>query len=288
MLIEYLSSYNLNKFRDYLDIDVTDSIGREFYRGVVVTVAGSPKAAMVWELIDLYDELKPTRSRIDWIKASDYESGKYLLKMYRVIIADDEVEESFFEFEEGIEAKYIDLLRTAGFKESESEGRFYRISVSDLKDMKHIGSLRAPLSIKSLEMLESIRLKKSLDDCVENTNRYIIPDIRILPISWFDQLISCYDEQDDECLGLFLFHKTPSGILRVELLSDWGSDVTNSLMYMIKYSAGKALENYSDDTTIMIIDNDSKAKKLVSYLFPQAEVSMCIRGVRKEYKDYKE
>ena len=97
MLVEYLGDHNLHKYDEYLDGDFAENIGREFYRGIVVVDDGTAGAALIWELIHLYDENKPTVSRIAWGKVTDTEMGEFLMKSYSLIIAKDNVERSFFE-----------------------------------------------------------------------------------------------------------------------------------------------------------------------------------------------
>ena len=83
MLIEYLDFNNLNKYKDYLDRDASENIGRVFFRGIVATDKDVPRAGIIWEIVNHHDEKDHAISRIVWIRISDEEAGKFLLHCNR-------------------------------------------------------------------------------------------------------------------------------------------------------------------------------------------------------------
>lgn len=282
MLIEYLDINNLNKYKDYLDKDASENIGRVFFRGIVATDKDVPRAGIIWEIVNRHDEKDHAISRIVWIRISDEEAGEFLLHYYGEIIADDKVKGSYFEL--GIGHKYEEqkLLEDAGFTISKAEGSTAYITLSDIRNMQHPGSSGHGANILSLEEMETEVFMKAVKDCVDNTDRHILPDILSLPISWYEQEVSCYHEKDEGCLGFLLIHKCPSGQLVIELLSDWSLESRNNMMNMIRYSASQILDLYSEDTRILVHEKNESIRQLVSYLFPQVKRPQCIKGVRKE------
>lgn len=282
MLIEYLSSNNLNKFRDYLDKDASENIGRVFYKGIVATEKDVPRAGIIWEILSRHDEHEGPFSRIVWMRISDDEAGRILLHYYDEIMADEKVKGSYFEFDESYGYEKLKLLEDAGFTLSMATGTAAHITLADIRNMLSQGPQGHAPNILSLEEMETDAFLKGIRDCVDNTDRHILPDVLSLPISWYEQEVSCYHQKDEGCMGFLLIHKSGSEKLIVELLSDWGPESKNNMMNMIRYSASQILDLYSESTRILVFEKNENIRQLVSYLFPQAKRMQCIKGFRKE------
>ena len=282
MLIEYLNSNNLHKFNDYLDKDASENIGRDFYRGIVVTAMDEPRAGMIWEIVSRHGEDGHKSCRIVWLRMSDPEAGEFLLHYYGKILEADSVERSFFELDESIGETSLKLLKEAGFTLERATGSMAEISLSDIRDIKHTGSPGHKTNIESLEELETTGFKDGIRKCLGNTDREILPDLISLPVTWYEQEVSCYHQTDSGCQGFLLIHRKPSGHLKVELLSDWGSDSKSNMINLIRYSAGQILDLYSEKTRILVYEKNANIRQLVSYLFPQVTRQVCIKGFRKE------
>ncbi len=282
MLIEYLNSNNLKKYGKYLDKDAAENMGREFYKGFLVTALDEPRAGIIWEIVSRHDEHDNPWCRIVWLRISDDEAGRFLLHYYGTIIADDKAKGSYFEFDEGCRYEKLKLLEEAGFTIERATESVAYITLSDVRNMLRTGSPGHATDIKSLEEMETEAFLKGIRDCVDNTDRQILPDVLSLPIGWYEQEVSCYHQKDDGCKGFLLIHKSSSEDLIVELLSDWGPESKNNMMNMIRYSASQILDLYSDDTRILVYEKNENIRQLVTYLFPQAKRPQCVKGVRKE------
>lgn len=282
MELVYINEENLYLYEDYLDPDSAENIGREFYRCLVACDDDEPRAAVIWELIHLYDDHKPTESRIDWIRIDDPEAGKYILEGYGERVSLDEVETSLFEFESDHISDYIDVFKNAGFKLTAVDGRRMELPLSDFRLLKIARNLKTPAYIKSLSSIKNRTFRRGMVDCVYNVNRDFPADIIKMPVDWYEPDLSSYEETDAESRGFMLIHKCVSGRLRIELLADWGAEPQINMINMIRYSLDQALKNYPDDTKVIIVKRDSATSKLVSYLFPNAPVKKCVKGERSE------
>ena len=282
MEIVNLSEENLYIYENYLDPDHAENIGREFYRGMVACEGDEPKAAVIWELINLYDNQNPTISRLDWMKADDPTAGSFILESYEFSIMQDEAEESRFEFDFNLARECVPMLVKAGFEAREAQGRRIDMRLGDFKNLKLAKVLGTPPYIKSLEDLKSRVFRRGMADCIYNINRQIPGDMIRLPMEWFETGLSCYEETDEECNGFLLIHECTSGVLRIELLADWGTEPEINLLYMIKFSLKRAFEKYPEDTGVTVFLRDSASEKLVSYLFPKIKRVKSVEGSRSE------
>ncbi len=68
----------------------------------------------------------------------------------------------------------------------------------------------------------------------------------------------------------------------MELLSAFGQDAKMDLMYMKRKAILKALENYDEDTKVIIGRRDVDSKALAGYFFPGVSGEPSIFGERKE------
>lgn len=282
MLVEYLGKENLHKYEEYLDSDAAENIGREFYRGIVCENADVPGAALIWEYENLYDSDKPTATRIEWGRVTDEKMGAFLLEAFSEIIARNKAERSYFELSRDYDREVIKLFKQAGFKITTEKTDRVVIRLSDAKAVAALRELKIPRNIKSLEELSTEDFKAAIKECINDIDREFVSDLFFLGPTWYEQDISCYVETDGRCSGLFLVHRCTSERLRVELLADWGSGASKSLLEMIRYSLDRALLAYPEDTEIDIVLRDRAIKGLAAYLFPQIRVSTCIRGDREE------
>ena len=282
MLIEYLNAGNINKYRDYLDGDAAENIGRQFYRGMIAQTNGNPGAALIWEVINLYEDSKPTLSRIEWGKVTDDEMGEYLLEAYTDTVARDGVADSFFELDVDFDRTFIRLLKNTGFRITQAKYDMIKVKLSEAGTIGSAIDVKALKQVKCLEELSTRDFNRAIKSCVYNINRELVSDLMFLGINWYEQDISCYAETGGQCSGFLLVHRCTSGTLRIELLADWGSESQKNLLGMIRFSLYRALETYPDDTRVEVVLRDDATRGLVSYIFPQFAVSKCLRGDRTE------
>ena len=281
----YLSIENLYLYEDYINPDVAENIGREFFRGLVVCKGDVPCAAIVWEFLHLYDEHHPTVSRISWMKISDREAGEMLMDLYTEVMDENDVERSIFEFEAETVRDETEILKQNGFKVLEGEGSRIELKLEDFKNLSFLKKGKIPSYIKSIGELQKRTFRRGVADCVYYTKRDLSPDIIRLPLEWYEPELSCCNESDDECNGFLLVHKCVSGKMRIELLADWGPEPQIDMLYMIRYSLKQAFKLYPPDTKVIIIRSDKALIKLVSYLFPNKHGLKCVGGKRSESKE---
>ncbi len=96
MEIIELNAENISDYADIIDQDVAESIGREFYHGIVAEEEGSLSGALVWEYKNLEDDVD-TEAEIVFIDDENGETIKELLSEFDDQASDEDVVFSFFE-----------------------------------------------------------------------------------------------------------------------------------------------------------------------------------------------
>jgi hypothetical protein len=278
-----LTTDNLETYRDQIDPDDAENIGREYYSGIAVENGqGKMEAGAIWEIRVMETLGNDIISEISWINASNDDAGSALFDEYDDIVLRDQVSLSCFEIPEDEGEKAEELLVSKGFDTKEREGRMITFTVSDLKKLEVLKlNKKVPSYVHPLSDISEWDFKRGLIGCIFQSHRTLIQDLCSLPIEWYDPDLSCYIESDGRAEGFLLVHKTASGKLRIELFINAGPD-PKELFHMARFAVKKAIEIYDDDTQIVVIRRDKEILKLTGYLFPSAKGSKAYTGRRKE------
>ncbi len=270
-----LNSEIIGKYRDYLDIDAVENLENDVFRGIIIVDGDLPLAAMIWELHDGYNDELDTSASIEWIKVSDMEAGKELLRSYSSASGWDHVMSTRAEIPIDDDL-LVNLFKNSGYTLREAESSIVTITLRDLRTIPVAKNLKYPDYIKSLGNISPRIFRRGILDCLYNVKRDFPDILSSIPLEWFDMNISCFNETDGESKGFFLFHKCPSGRIRVELLADWGPDAQRNMLYMFKYALRKAFLIYTIDTEIIVRQRDMASKMLTKYFFPTATDKMSL------------
>ena len=280
MIVEEIGMENIEKYDAIIGADMTENIGRLYYRGLGLTDSdGNPKASMVWELQHYEDEEQDTGSFVRQLHA-DKEQMVSILEKYTEEIRENGVLRTKFELLPDTVKKAN--LEETGFSLKQGEGSQLTVSLSELVQLPFIKKTRVPDYIRDLTDLDARSLKRGILSCIFRGKREVTEDLNSLPFDWFEKDVSCYTQTDGRIDGLLLVHKTASGCLRPELLINVGAESKKDLMYMICFSANRAKEIYFDDTKILIPRNDDASGKLAAYFFPGKKGEKVVYGSREE------
>ena len=280
MIVEEIGTENLEKYDALIGADMSENIGRLYYRGIGLTDSdGTPGASMIWELRHFDDEEKDTGSFIRQLHA-DKDQMISLLERYEKEVRENGVLRS--EFELPPDPVFEACLRESGFNVKQTEGSQITPTLSEFVQNPVIKKTKVPDYIKDLTGLDARSLKRGILSCIFRGKREVTEDLNSLPFEWFEKEVSCYTETDGRIDGLLLVHRTAGGCLKPELLINVGPESGKDLKYMLCFSANRAREIYSEDTKILIRRNDEDTRKLTDYFFPEEKGKKAIYGSREE------
>ncbi|MBR6257668.1 MAG: hypothetical protein IKR23_09850 [Lachnospiraceae bacterium] len=277
-----LTEDNLEQYNDLIGGEETENIGREYYRGIVMTDdKGKVIASAIWEMIHLDDDEKDTEARLVSMHAEDDDKAGRILEEFRNRIREEDAVSCFFELkpdESGITQK---VFEKAGFDISETEGSEIVVTLKELNEKTFSRSGKTPPYIRELGSLMVRPFRRGVMDCIFHSRRELMEDLGTISMSWFEQQVSSYVETDDRVSGFLLIHKTPSDRLRLEVFTASGGDAKKDLFSMMVFSLRQALKYYPEDTEVVICRRDSDIKNLTDYLLPEVKGMKVIYG-RKE------
>ena len=280
MEIRKITDDNIEEYEDFIDEDVVQSIGREFYRSIAIheDSVKEPVAAVVWELKD-YEEDTETSSELEWLYVKDAKVGAMLMEEYGNEIAEDDVKKSFFEFE-SLDDHASETITKAGFSVNKAESRDLIVTIEDLDNLG-ISKKKTPPYITCINDLMVRQFRKGITNCLFHGRKGILEDLAFLPMSWYDPDISCCVQTDEKVNGFLLVHKRASGPLVVDLLFALEPDAKMNLLHMIRYSINAAVQKYPPDTKVVLRRHNEMTKALISKLFPGRKGETVVKGEKK-------
>jgi len=266
-------------YGDYIEEDTAINLEREFYNGIASFDDDSGiLGALIWHS---KDSGSTKRSELEFFRASDDGTGKGLLDEYTLRAGQEEVRSSFFELSDlGDDLKKV--LKKAGFKLEEKEGRDLYEDLQSALELKIAKKNKFPSNIKPLGQISSLQYRRGITNAMFSGRMGIEGDLPVFPTEWLDDEVSCCILEDDKAVGLFLIRKLPSGILMPILLFSSGMDAQKNMLIMIRYAIRAAEGKYPGDTKILIRRDDERIKNLTDYLFPGSRGAMVTRGERSE------
>ena len=275
MEIKELNEDNVEKYEATLDPDVSESIGREYFRGIVAEESGAPAGAMIWEYKNLEEEAN-TDAEIYFIHSDSAAVVKALLREYESRAASDEVKKTFFELLDPSEDAKQGFAGD-GFTVSSVEGRDLEVFVSDLKP---ISSPKRKVSdnVVGLEDLMTLQFMQGVTNCLFHGKKGLVEDLEFIEKDWFDEQVSCAVINDGKVSGMLLVHRFPSGTLMPVLYTAIGPDYRSDLMQMLIFSAKKATEQYAGDTRVLLRRHNKEVSALTDRLFAGKKGAEVIRG----------
>ena len=280
MEIRKITDDNIEEYEEFIDEDVAQSIGREFYRSIAIHDGDEkdPVAAVVWELKG-YEEDTETKSELEWLYVRDKKAGTMLMEEYDNEIAEDDVKKSFFEFAD-LDENASETINKAGFSVEEVESRDVIVTVEELNNLG-ISKKKTPPYITSINDLMVRQFRKGITNCLFHGRKGILEDLAFLPMSWYDPDVSCCVQTDEKVNGFLLVHKRASGPLVVDLLFALEPDAKVNLLHMIRYSISAAVRKFPPDTKVILRRHNAMTNALITKLFPGKKGETVFRGEKK-------
>lgn len=271
---------NAEDYSSFLDNDMKEQLGREFFRGIGVRDEdGNPAGVMVYELKNLYNE-KDTTSRIRHISAVDEEAENVMLNEYAGRVRKDQVIESFYESPDKTMAQY---LESNGFSMQVSEGLDLVVKIEEIKKIPRIlKGKKIPPYIKSISEASILQYRAFVKECLFKGYTGLMDDLAFIPKTWFETEVSACVVTDEKLKGCLLIKKSSSGLLFTMLFTAFGPDYRKNLGLMMAYSAQMIVENYADDAEVVIRRHSPDVRRLTDKFFAESKGDEVFSGTRTE------
>lgn len=277
-----MTDESLEEYNGLIGAEETENIGREYYRGIIMTGDKlKVPASGIWEMIHLDDDEKPTEARLVSLRADGDAIAGQLLEECLNRMREEGAGSCYFELRSGDQSISRKVFEKAGFDVSETEGSEIVVTLKVLGEKGFSGSGKTPSYIMELGNLMVRPFRRGVMDCIFYSRRELMEDLGTIAMSWFEQQVSSYVETDGRVSGFMLVHKTPSSRLRIEVFTASGGDAKKDLLSMMTFSLRQALKYYPEDTEVVICRRDADVKKLTDYLLPDVKGVKVLRG-RKE------
>lgn len=283
MEIIELTEDNIQEYVSFIGEDVAEHIGRIFYRGLIALLEDQKDmaAGIIWRYTNL-TEKKDTESVIEWLKIQDPEAAGALFGAYSEHIAKEKAVRSHAVIPVKDTGREQQALKEAGFKIRLTEGDNIIVSLSELFELPIMKNRNVPDYIHPLNTLVSRRFRRGVQQCISIGQRGLCEDLEYLPMTWFDPDISFYAEKDGKFCGFLLFHKMPSDMIAIQLMTGIGKDFQQTILGMIRKCMITMEENYPADTKILMNRRNQASLKLAEKLLPRGFGIPVFAGGREE------
>ena len=279
MKITDLNADNVSDYKDILDEDISESVGREFYYGIVASEEGNPPAgALIWEYRNLGED-DGVSAELMYINADSSDSSDALLTEFSDLASEENVGDVFFETA-ALSDVVSGTFKDHGFTLNSAESRDVLVSVSELSKLAAMVR-KIPVSVEGLEDIKEIQFMQGVTNCIFNGKKGLMEDLEYIEKDWFAEDVSCCVITDNKVSGLFLVHRFPSGVFMPVLLTAIGPDARKDILYMICYSAQKALSSYPADTGVIVRRHNDSVRALAQKLFPGKTGETVVFGTKK-------
>ena len=277
MNIIELDADNIVDYGDIIDPDVSESIGREFYRGIVAEDEGIAKGALIWEYKNM-EEDGDTDAEICFIGCDSKAVTEELLSEFGSQTDIEEVVSTFFEAQ-GLNDAVVGGLSEDGFKIETREGRDIKATVADLKPFAEKAK-KLPSKIVGLDGISEVDFMQGMLNVSFHGKKGMLEDLNYIDRDWFDEKTSSCVITDGRISGMLLVHRFPSGNLMPLLFTAIGPDAKRDLLCMMVYSSKKAVENYSEDTNVIVRRHNNNVTALAEKLFAGRCGAEVVSGVK--------
>ena len=284
-MIECMTEYNKEYWKDSLHPDISEHIGRKFYKGLMALDSEEAKVIgfLVWENKNIQKKEESNQAELIDFYAKDEETAKRLLEEYGKEAKQEAVKTTYFEARSEWDEVVLAELRKSGFTLTEKDSKTVSISIGELSRLPIMQKNLLTPKIVSLSELSMLQLRNALLNCVGSNMIGDLEDLAYLPISWYEIEVSACVLADGTVNGFLLIHKTPSGKLEVKVLYGAKSASQIELLQMIQYSITKGKECYDENTPVIIKCCNDTAKELVKKLFQRDQNRKAIWGSRMEH-----
>ncbi len=288
MYTAVLDENNIDDYAAYIGEDAADDIGRTFFRGLILLEEGrnAPLGWMIWELLNL-EAKQHVESYIRWFEVEDQDEAEVLFLRYNEMTAEDGVEKSHVCIPATREsAKTRQILAGQGFDMLLMEGDDVAVGLSEILNMPIFKKSRGQSDfVHPLEDMPLRNYRKIIAKLEMLGQKGTCEDLGHLPKSYFEKNVSCYYEDDSGIGGVLLFHRSPSGSIRLKVMRAVTGDhkeATRILMQLLFYAVGYMGENCPDDTRVIADRHNDSAFLLAEKLFPRAFGKPVYSGSRME------
>ena len=275
-----ITEENADEFSGFVDTDVSCNLGRCFFFGIgVVGDDDNPVGALVYELIN-YDSDEDTTSRIHSFAASDEEAAESLMAAYGEAVNAKDVTLSYYEMGDENADRY---LGSRGFTSGRGESPDIVVTVGELKKMADLLSgKKLPPYVQSVSKISLMQYRSFLKTCLIKERFGILEDLGYLPMSWFERDVSSCSMADDKVDGVLLIRRLPSQTLEPCLFAAFGIDYQKNLGIIMLSSVQKVVEQYPEDTKVVIRRHNKNVKNLTDKFFPGKKGEEVYIGKRAE------
>ncbi|WP_024865095.1 hypothetical protein [Butyrivibrio sp. FCS014] len=264
---------NREEYADYLGEDVSENIGRAYYRAIAVVdeATSMPRAGMVWTLKNINEDAD-TESNIVFIRSDNEDAFSYMMDDYTDRIKSDGVVRShaFIPVKEGRQLK--EMLKEAGFNMRLSESDVVLVKLSELSDMPFLQKIKKagiPDTILPLEQVTMRSFRKGVTKCVMQGMVGLCDDLSDLDMGWFENDVSCVSIIDGAINGLLLFHQRPSGVIAIQLMVCLDQSFKKTLPYLMGRFVISMEKKYSPDVRIELDRHNQQSLLLSEKLLPR-------------------
>ncbi|MDD7641477.1 MAG: hypothetical protein PUK75_03160 [bacterium] len=287
MEIQTITEENVAEYREILDPDAAENIGRKYYRALALHADpdASPQGVLIWKLVHDPQRGRKTTAWITWFTAADPKAGKLLLAECEKELAGEDVIRVCCEWpgdRQDIEAL---AFAEAGFILKETKNRERIVTVDELSKLAGKGKPELSPNIVSIDQLMLRQFQKGIMNCLFHGRAGALEDLDTLPVGWFQPKVSCCVQSKGQVNGFLLFHETPSGKLAVKLLFACKPATNQDLLGMIRFAIMRVQENYPPQTQVVIRPYDEATDAFVRKLFPNAENQMILEATKEGSED---
>ncbi|MCR5627706.1 MAG: hypothetical protein K6F99_10330 [Lachnospiraceae bacterium] len=284
MEIIEINQTNLERLSEIIPPDVTENIGRLWYRGLFADDYSSdiPSGGIIWEYKNAGDDEKETDAEIVWAAGDDRETLEELLESYTNMIEEEATVRSKFELPLPREKEFIEeAFKEDGFELGKRESRDVSLTVQDLTGLK-LAKKKPAFYIKPISELNFRQFRNGIIDVLFYERKGLMEDLAWVSMDWFEQDISSCVVMDDDVKGFFLVHKTTTGILFPVLLFAVDIDQNKTVLELLRFTVREVIKRYPSETEIVIRRHNSTVRALVQNLFPGKEGETVMTGARDE------
>ncbi len=281
MKVIQLSKNNIAEYREYLTPDIAEMALRAFSHGLIVLDNDIPSASILWRQQNIMSH-DPCESHIISFRAGNEEANDLLFSEYKKHMEDEDVALSVVELTARDHAPEKEALKKAGFKVSLMEDDTIKVKLSALKMLPFFVKITRQPFIHPLMDMSAKQYNETVRKMLFKNKYGLCEDIAFLPRSYFDEEVSCYCEIQDEIVGVFLVHRTPSGGIKPELMTSWTEDSKKYIPVLITHSLLFAAEIYDPGDMVILDRHNIQSLALVEKFFPDRIGVPIFIGMRAE------
>lgn len=141
------------------------------------------------------------------------------------------------------------------------------VSLNEFSALPFAGR-NTPEYVVSLEDVSERQFKRGIGNCILNNRMGLIRDPMNISKDDFECEVSSCMITDSRVSGFLLVHSEAEGLLMVDLLFASGPDIQSDVLKLIIRSLNAFLENYPENTGVILRPYNEATEKLVSKLFP--------------------